>query len=344
MSIVIRCSKCKKFYAVKNSVCRYCGHEDRDRQYYVRLGDITTYAGNSLRIAKEMDADMKKDSRLGKLDAYSKPKVMTFGSFIEKYYEPHYTSKNKSAHKMKFIVNFFYKTFKDKYLNSITPADIEQIITAKTVGRAPRTRDHYLAIIRRIFNYAVELELLARSPVKMKELKVDNTRHRFLTDDEACRLLEECRNSPSKHLHPMVMIALHTGMRLGEIQKLKKADIVDGRIYLKSSHTKNSRVKIIPLNSTLKTYLEDYLARNQDFFFNTQLRGSFKAALERANIKDFRFHDLRHTFASKLKAQNINDGIIQQLMGLETASMVQRYAHLSPESILNAIKVVDYAK
>ena len=142
----------------------------------------------------------------------------------------------------------------------------------------------------------------------------------------------------------MVMFALHTGMRLGEIKSLKKESLVNGKIYLKSNHTKNSKVKIIPINEDLQAFIDDYLATHEDFDFNHGCRLAYNNAVKRAGIEDFRFHDLRHTFASKLKAQNVNDSVIQQLMGLETPSMVQRYAHLSPESVLNAIKVVKYVK
>jgi integrase len=340
MSVVIRCNKCKKFYAVKSSACIYCGHESRDKKYYVRLGKITTYAGNAIRVAREMDSELKKKARLGNLPAYNKPKNLSFSEFIEKYYTPHYQSL-KSAKQMKRMVNFYLKAFHGKTLRAIQPAEIEQLITTHTIGRTPRTRDHYLAIIRKVFNYALELELLERSPVKMKELKVDNSRHRFLSDDEAKRLLEECQKSPSKRLYPMVLIALHTGMRLGEIISLKRENIIDGRIYLQSTHTKNSKVKIIPLNATLKEFITEYLCTHKDFAFG-ECRYAFNQAVKRAGIIDFRFHDLRHTFASKLKAKNVNDGVIQKLMGLETPAMVQRYAHLAPDSVLNAIEVVEY--
>ena len=190
MSVSIRCIKCERYYALKHNKCPACGFENRDKSYYVRFGGKITFAGNSLKLAREMDAKIKMDARLGNIDVYAKPKHMTFGEFVEKHYEPHYMSRNKSADKMKCWVNYFNSIFKDKVMKSITPADIEEAVTTRTVGRKPRTRDHYLAIIRRIFNYAVELELLERSPVKMKELKVDNTRHRFLSDKESLRLLD----------------------------------------------------------------------------------------------------------------------------------------------------------
>ena len=344
MSVAIRCgnSKCAKYYSSRHSRCPNCGEDERVKKYYIRRAGRTVYAGNSLKIAREMDAKMSMDIRLGKIEAYRKPKDFTFPEFIKKYYEPHYQNK-KSAHKMRGWVNFFVEAFKDKTLRGITPADIEQTIIVKTAGRAPRTRDHYLAIIRRIFNYAVELEILERSPVKMKALRVDNSRHRYLTDEEANILLAECAKSRSESLYPVVLIALHTGMRLGEILSLQRSDIVDGKFYLKSTHTKNSRVKIIPINKTLSDYFETFFLTHDDFNFK-KCDQTYREVVKKCGIEDFHFHDLRHTFASKLKANNVNDSVIQKLMGLETPSMVQRYAHLSPDSVLKAIEVVDYTK
>jgi integrase len=290
-----------------------------------------------------MDVKMKMNVRLGKIEEYKKPKEISFSEFIEKYYEPHYRNK-RSARTVKYLVKYFVGVFKGKNLQNITPADIEQSITFKlSQGRKPATRDNYLAIVRRIFNYAVELEILEKSPVKLKALKVDNTRHRYLTDEEAKRLLEACAKRRSKTLYPMVLIALHTGMRLREIISLKRSNIIDGKFYIKSSYTKNHRVKIIPINRTLSAYFEEYFKTHDDFYFN-RCTNTYVQVVKECGIEDFRFHDLRHTFASKLKANNINDSVIQKLMGLETLEMVQRYAHLSPESVLKAIEVVEYTK
>ncbi len=343
MSIVLRCCECNRYYALSNEACPACGHENRNRQYHIRYDGKAVYAGNSLRIAREMEAKMKSAKRLGRISEYNLPRDLYFHEFIKKYYDPHYSG-FKDARCMKSRLDYFSDMFKGKTMRGITPADIEQAVTVRTVGKSPRTRDHYLATIRRVFTYTIELEFMDRSPVKMQELKVDNTRRRYLTDSEAMRLLDECAKSRSKYLYPMVLIALHTGMRLGEIQSLKKDDIVDGKFYLKGSVTKNNRVKILPINETLKEYLNRYLAEHNDFDFRRNCRTTFNKAVKAAGIKDFRFHDLRHTFASKLKAQNINDSVIQKLLGHSSPMMVQRYAHLSPDSVLKAIEVVDYAK
>ncbi|MDR0454235.1 MAG: site-specific integrase [Deferribacteraceae bacterium] len=341
MSIVLRCSECSRYYALSNENCPACGHGNQNRQYHIRYDGKAVYAGNSLRIAREMEAKMKTDKRLGRISEYNKPKDLLFTEFIEKYYKPHYKNK-KSARSIGVEVKFFLGVLKDKTLRGITPADIEQAVNLKS-SKKPATRDHCLAIVRRIMNYAVELEMLEKSPVKMKLLKIDNTRHRYLTDEEANRLLAACAESKSESLYPVVLIALHTGMRLGEILSLKRTDIVDGKFYIKSTHTKNSKVKIVPINKTLSDYFEKYFITHDDFNFK-RCTCTYAKIIKKCGIEDFHFHDLRHTFASKLKANNINDSVIQKLMGLETPSMVQRYAHLSPESILKAIEVVEYTK
>lgn len=342
MSITIRC-KCTRYYSIKQDCCPACGADNKkDRQYHIRYDGKAIYAGTSLTIAREIEAKMKAEKRLGNIDAYNVPKNVAFDEFVKKYYEPHYATR-KSAERIRYITAYFLEYFGSRKLKSITPAEVELAINLKATNVSPRTRDYYLAVIRRIFNYAFELDLILKSPVKVKQLNVDNTRQRYLKDDEVLNLLHACRKSKSKYIYPMVVIALHTGMRVGEIQKLKRKDLVDGKLFIKSEYTKNSRSKIIPVNESLKVFLCEYLAEHDDFDFDHDYRRPFKTACKEAGIEDFRFHDLRHTFASKLKAQNVNDSVIQKLLGHQTPHMVQRYAHLSPESVLNAIEVVAYA-
>jgi integrase/ribosomal protein L32 len=297
MSINLRCPKCNRYFAISHRSCPTCGHESRTKQYHIRYDGKAVFAGNSLKIAREMESKMKQDKRLGRILEYSVQKDMPFCEFVSQYYEPHYQAK-KSAQSIQTKVKCFLSVFADRPLRTITPSDVEKAVSAKYVGVSARTRDYYLAIIRRIFNYAVELEVIEKSPVKMKELKVDNARHRYLNDGEVKRLLNECAKSKSPYLYPMVILALHTGMRIGEIRSLKAADIVDGKIYIKSVHTKNSRSKIIPINESLRSYLDSYLVAHSEFDFAHDVGIAFNSCVKLAGIKDFRFHDLRHTFAS----------------------------------------------
>jgi integrase len=299
----------------------------------VRIDNKDHSAGNSLAIAREIDAKIKQDKRLGKIEAYRKKERLTFKQFHDKYYEQHYSTL-RSAKTMKYLVDYFVECFKDEYLNQITPASIEKVILDKSAGKAPRTRDHYISIILRMFNYALELEILDRNPVKIKQLKVDNARDRYLTPDEEKRLLEECKQSKNPYLFPVVVFALHTGMRKGEIRNFNpETDIRDGKIYVQGHSTKSKKKKIIPINAALA-----YILNNYRIDFKQDVKKAFAAARDKAGIKDFRFHDLRHTFASRLAQSRTDLYTVSQLLGHKDMKMTQRYSHLNPDSLINEVE------
>ena len=133
--ILIRCSQCKKYYSIKNDTCK-CGNKDKTRNYVVRINNKDYPAGNSLAIAREIDAKIKKDRRLGKIDAYQKKERLAFKQYHDKYYESHYSTL-RSALTMKYMVDYFVECFKNEYLDRITPASIKKSIIDKTGELSP---------------------------------------------------------------------------------------------------------------------------------------------------------------------------------------------------------------
>jgi integrase len=223
-------------------------------------------------------------------------------------------------------------------LDEITSADIEDHLTSMVKHVfIIATRNLHLAIIRGMFNFAVRMEYLTVSPVKSKKIPVDNARVRYLTQDEIVHLLAECKKSTSPTLYSLVFIALKTGMRAGEIRQLKKEHIKDGCIYLTGDMTKQKKTKVIPILPTLAEYFNTF----EEFDFDKDYKTAFATALKRAGIENFHFHDLRHTFASQLIMKGISDYIVADLLGHTSTQMVKRYAHLSPESRLKAIMVLE---
>lgn len=150
--------------------------------------------------------------------------------------------------------------------------------------------------------------------------KETSGRLRFLTQDEATKLLDEC----PAHLRPVVFAALHTGMRRGEILKLKWEAIRAGYIYL--TETKTGEGREIPVSDDLadlfKTLRQENGLRSPYVFLGRdgkrirELRRSFAGACRRAGIKEFRFHDLRHTFASWLVMKGVDLKAVQELLAI----------------------------
>jgi integrase len=198
---------------------------------------------------------------------------------------------------------------------------------------------------------------------KSLALKENNQRLRFLTEDEIKDLLSES----APFLRNIVECALNTGMRRGEILNLKFSQVRNGFIYL--DKTKTMEPRQIPVNDDLealfdkikkdrgiaKVYAFPYDVKSEKKEQNLSskpiftyegrkiksVRTSFKTALKRANIQDFRFHDLRHTFASQLimKGGTLKD--VQELLGHKTMTMTLRYAHLTQEHKRKAVNLLN---
>ena len=327
MAIVIRCGNCKKFYTLKHPDCPYCEHKDKTKAYYIRYQNKDTYAGNSLQIAKQDELKLKLDYRLGKHPSYQKETQLTFKGYMDKHFRPHF-SKNRGASR-EFMFAHFETAFGDKLLAKVTPADVEATVTSRSKGLSAGTFNHYVATIKRIFNYAIELQLINVSPVRIKKVVNDNRRLRFLSKEEAEKLLQSCI---SPRLREMVYIALYTGMRLGEIQALRPNDVRDGAVYVRAETTKSSKGRIIPLPASIKDFFT-----TATFDYKHDIKNSFRGAMKRAGISNFRFHDLRHTYASWLVQSGVDLYVVQQLLGHASIVMTQRYAHLAPNALKDAV-------
>lgn len=193
----------------------------------------------------------------------------------------------------------------------------------------------------------VEEEILKRIR-KVKLLPENNRRLRYLSIEESQRLVDSCDN----HLRPIVITALNTGMRKDEILGLKwdNVDLKAGFILLNQNQTKNSERKEIPINQTLRETLQSVPKQDNILFvFYNPLTGtryddikrSFNSALKRVDIRDFRFHDLRHTFASHLVMAGIDLTTVKELMGHKDFKMTLRYAHLAPSHKVKAVDILD---
>jgi integrase len=141
------------------------------------------------------------------------------------------------------------------------------------------------------------------------------------------------------------MIALTTGMRRGEILGLKRGHIKTDSRFLILPVTKNNTVRILPINDILLRTLQE-IPHNSEYLFGNgkhlgDIRRSFGTACESAGIRDFRFHDLRHTYASHLAMRGIHIRALQELLGHKDVKMTQRYSHLSPDQLQGAVKLID---
>lgn len=282
-----------------------------------------------------------------------KPRL-TYAEYFEEHYLKWCSKRQVYFHKMKkYFLKVLPDWFKKLKIEEISTKEIEFLqnhFMDKNYTIA--TCNRYLSIVKASFTKAEEWGIITEQQLKsirrVKPLKGEISRLRFLSDEEIERLLSHCDN----HLYPIVFTALNTGMRRGEILNLKweNVDFRTGFIYLE--RTKNGERREIPMNDSLKALFRQlYTQRRLDtdyVFINpktgtklTEFKRSFATALKKAGIRDFRFHDLRHTFASQLIMKGADLKTVQELLGHKDITMTLRYSHLSQAHKIEAIKLLD---
>lgn len=259
-----------------------------------------------------------------------------FAEFAQTYLE-RVTAMQKSARTERNRVKMWARQFGSRPIGQIARAEIEDWQRRKCQTARPATVNRDLCRLRHMFNKAVEWELIDASPMRrLKFLPENNARLRFLSLEECDRLLKVCIEP---HLKVIVTVALHTGMRQGEILSLKWADLSFDLGLIAIRDSKNGEPRQVPMDSIVVEALSNYpRTSGSDYVFNGEtgrrlvcIKRSFRTALRRADIQDFHFHDLRHTFASQWMMNGGDLYVLKDILGHKSITMTQRYAHLSPE-------------
>ncbi len=233
-----------------------------------------------------------------------------------------------------------------------------EIIPPKEYRRSGATTNRYVACLSHALSFGVkERRLIDRNPVSDISRKKEPTgRTRFLSDEERTVLLDACAKSEWPALHALVLLAITTGARKGELTGLRWADVdlKAGRALLRE--TKNGEQRTLPLAGKALDALRELKLKNSarsEYVFPqpSGLPGPYVyfdahwyAALEAAGITDFHFHDLRHTTASMLAAQGASLLEIADVLGHKTLAMVKRYSHLVVDHKAQVIEKMVMAK
>jgi len=215
----------------------------------------------------------------------------------------------------------------------------EKLLSAAAVNRP-------LALLRHLLRLAHdEWGVLDRVP-KIRTEKEPQGRLRWLTRVEATNLLAACRKSKNKALHDLVEFCMFTGVRRGEALALSWDRVDRARGVVRLELTKSGRRREVPLSSNA----DGVLARRwtpgaTGYVFGSRnwnaFRSAWEAALATAGLDTFRFHDLRHTFASWLVQRGRTLKEVQEALGHQTITMTMRYSHLAPDHLRAAVAVLD---
>jgi integrase len=266
-------------------------------------------------------------------------------TFIENYSKVNKRSWKDDKCRLQKLSDFFG----DVMLSEVTPFDIERFKSSSlSRGLSKSTVNRYLAILRRMLNVAISWGQLKDNPVRQVKFysEKDNLKERILSPEEEARLLG---NSP-EHLAPVLVVALNTGMRRGEILGLKWEQIDLQAREIKIVRTKSGKPRVVDINSVLFDLLRTLERRGKNergVFLNPKtgkpygkLQKSFRTACNKSGIKNLRFHDLRHTFASRLVERGADIIRVKELLGHSTVRITERYLHSNREERKKAVELL----
>lgn len=272
---------------------------------------------------------------------------MNFKALAKDYDE--WCRSQRGYDRKKYIIEALVKEFGGHKLIGLNQLLIEKFQTRMLLSKSIATVNNHIACLKHMLHKGADWGMPVHVYEGIKKVKIinpENQRLRFLTRDEADRLISKC----SKHLAPIVELALNTGMRRGEILNLTwdRVDLQNGNIMLTQKDTKGKSIREVPLNETAKRVLSA-IVRRLDVPYVFHENGSpylrnhkaFVAACTRAKLVDFHFHDLRHTYASWLVQAGISLQTVKELLGHKTLTMTLRYAHLAPGHKHDAVRLLD---
>ena len=306
--------------------------------------------------------------------------------FIDEMYGPWALVEQKRGDETLKLLKFSFEAIYTKKLQEISVRDIQDWRKKKLKqGLAPSTLNRRVTALKSVLSKAVEWEVISENPLsRFKPLKLDDAaRVRYLTDEEETRLknaldireseIREKRRTANEwrlkrglepksnleemqyadYLKPMVLLALNTGLRRGELFDLKWCDLAlspdNPLLTVEGLTSKTGQTRHVPLNDEALSVCLCWNAREssgtQLVFPNPKtgqrfnnIKTSWSSLIERAEIENFRFHDLRHSFASKLVMKGVSLYVVQSLLGHSSIEMTQRYAHLAPDTKLDAVQ------
>lgn len=254
--------------------------------------------------------------------------------------------------RLKYLLRFFG----DLRLCDIRYAHLEgysrhRLGTAKARGgdRKPATVHRELALLRRVLNVAVRDGWLTRNPFSQGRSLIsaatENERQRILTREEEERLLVACEGPRKGSLRAMIILALDTGLRRGEILSLRWSDVdLFGRsITIRAFNCKTERERKVPMTGRVRAELMALPGKSADalvFGISCSVKKSFSSAREAAGLPDVRFHDLRHTAATRLARGGMSLPEVARILGHRQLSTTYRYVNADAETITKAADIL----
>lgn len=344
MSIYARC--CGKDYLKTKKKCEICGKNFT--KYVVRVkdsdsGKSKTKTVPTLKLAKEIEAKLKTELVEGKFFEIKQAGKVDFDKYLE------YAKLHKKTWKIDLCRwNAHVRTH-----DYVTKSGIVKILgSMKKSGYSDCTIHHVLKLIKRVFNWAIENGYyFETNPCNtIKPPKYDNKVTDYLSTDEIAELVTYVKSWDNVRASNVILFALYTGRRKGEITNLEWRDVDIENRTITCRQTKNGRTLSFPLNkkayevvlAAQKEKISKYVfpsSTGHNYYHGFSL--AWARLKKRINL-DHRFHNLRHTFASHLASSGkVDIYTLKTLLGHQDVSLTMRYAHLSNEAVKKANLVID---
>ena len=320
-----------------------------NRRFREKVGASKGEAEKALAIRKAEIAQ----NRFGFRSARSFP---TFGELAEKYREFAATCKKGFHANERYRIAQLEGYFGNRRISEITTWDAEKLKSDLSKTRAPATVNRIVGNARHMFSMAMKWNGLPKNPFAgVKLLRVPDVEDRILAVNEESKLLNACDKVKAPYLKFLIVLATNTGMRRGEILGLawSQIDLERRTIHVQNAKTKSSNRRI-PMNETVWNLLSTLEAKRQDelVFPSDRKKGrpmrdpkkAFRKALRLSGIPHIRFHDLRHTFATRLVHAGTDLITVQQLLGHAKITMTARYAHSMADDKIAAVRRLEFAR
>lgn len=361
MAIQLYCQSCKSYVPTASKKCPKCSatFPREGRKYRVDVtvkGKRITRFCDNLTIAREVEGTIRADLVRGEYDitVHKVKKEVTLADLWKKYLPWAKEHKKSWKDDELYYGRHVEPRFGKKALGAITPLDIERmkIEMKKSVNKngkpyAAATIKHQVVIIRRLYNLARKWGIYAGpNPVDSVQMpKLDNEKTEFLSNDELQRLIDTIESWPNKTTACLFKFAILTGFRQGEIRKLTWDAIDFEHSLVTLRDPKGTKTEIVPISPEALDVLRElevvsglvFPSQDGNMKGKSTVIDAWKSIKKKAGLPaDFRFHGLRHNFASWLVSNGVDLAVVQKLMTHKNATTTQRYAHLMPGAVKNA--------
>ena len=362
MAINIRCEACKSDLKLTAKKCKKCDHpvSNRNKTYrvivWVGKKRVSRIVSN-LELARDIEAKLKVEKARGEYNIEKKKPAPTLDEVWIAYLPWAQANKKSWKSDRSCYEKHLEPSLGKKPLDGISPSDIDKLIflMKETVNRrgvtySDATIKHQLVLLNRLYNFASQRRLYkGQNPcADIKKPKLNNERTEYLSKKEMTRLNKVLDTWPDKVVSSIIKFAMYTGLRRGELLKLQWSDIDQDKKIIYLRDPKGIKDQALPVSNEAIQVLKklpqqtgcSWVFHGKDGNQRVEFRSHWNKIKAASKLpQGFRFHGLRHNYASHLVSAGVDLYTVQKLLTHKNATTTQRYAHLSNDTLRNAVNL-----